>query len=270
MQSLTLVQEEMAHLRHARFEHRRVKDMVVALGSPADLGRQISATAADLGRSLWRFGDLYDPATPLPAGFRFVVRASSDILASLVWLRASGVLLNDLLAGDGEELGGHRLPALCFRGADIRGGLVLFADDGSLPLYPHWHTSWPKKSSDTRYEAIWLASWAEWVRWAAALPPRDHPSAAPPVGLSTRDRLFHDFLATALGPTPTTTQQRLLRQAGGRRWVVATNVELADATRLTVRQVRAAITSLVSTGLAERLTCRGDGAAWGVRLVTPC
>jgi hypothetical protein len=278
MADLIPIQEEMIHLRHAAFEHRRVKDVVVALGSPTDLGRTLSATASEgHRRGFWKFLDLYDPATPLPSCFRFRVTASLNRLASITRLEASAGLLVDAFPSvrhPDEDQTSNRLPAVCFRFRTARGGMVLFGDDGSLPSYPHWHVYWPQAGvgdlltfDNSRIVSARLARWSEWVHWAAALPGDDPLTVTPPVGLSVRDRLLYDLLASVLGPSPPAGHQQLLRRAEGHRWVVASNDRLATAVGLTPRQVQSAIRSLVSAGLAERLSCTGDGAAWGVRLL---
>lgn len=265
-------QEFAIDLAYSWFVHRRVKDLVIALGSPTDLGRRLSALAARRRRTRWAFADLYDPETPLPADFRFAVAASSSRYASFVWLHASTGLLDDLFTQhvsvdhlDAVE----RLPAVCFRAGDVRGGLVLFADDGSLPPYPDWHAIWPATVPGTRVVSIRLAKWSRWVRWAAAVAPHGLTLADPPQWLALRNRVLFAFLASALEPAPTAAQQRLLLRAEGRRWVVASNADLAAAVGLTGRQVQAATKSLVSAGLAERLARQGDGTAWGVRVLAP-
>jgi hypothetical protein len=145
--------------------------------------------------------------------------------------------------------------------------MVLFAADESLPSYPHWHICWPRVVSGNPIRALNVARWREWVRWAVNLPPVQPIPMRSPGGLTARDKVMFDFLASALGPHPTESQRRLLRSAGGGRWVAGTNGQLAKASGLTERQVRAAFSSLVTAGLAERLPGRGDGAAWGVRLI---
>lgn len=162
-----------------------------------------------------------------------------------------------------------RLPAVCFRFPGVRGGMVMFAADPALPPYPYWHAFWPATMGKSAVTSVRVARWSEWVRWAVTLPPVvDAPVATPPGRRSPRDRRFYDFLAAALGPTPTVSQQRLLHQAAGRRWVVAPFGALAAATGMSPGQVRAAARNLVTAGVAERLVRFGTGAAWGIRLVT--
>lgn len=270
MGRLTPSQVASIDLNNAVLEHRRVKDVVAALGRPPDLVEALYAAAARAFQRLWRFRDLYSEA-PLPADFRFAVEASPDRLASFIHLRRSAALLETLLGVEyrDDPNAADRLPAVCFPLTGVRGGMVLFADDGSLPAFPIWHTSWPATVHGTRITAIRLAKWSRWVNWAATLPSAVQHAAVPPAGLSARDRLLFDSLASALGPAPDPARHRFVRRIDGRRWVTATNAELAGLTGLTERQVRTASASLASAGVAERRPGRGDGQAWSIRLIDP-
>lgn len=266
---MTPMQNDNILLRHALFEHRRVKDLAATVGDLNELAPHLSTAASEWGHKLWRFVDLFGLDLPTLRGFRFGLTASDNRLASTVRLPVSAGLLDDLDAcrtelADTETTG--RLPAVCFHSAAFRGGMVLFAADGSLPAYPHWHICWPRVVGGTSLRAVRVAGWREWVRWAVNLPPAQPLPVRSPGGLRPRDKVMFDFLASALGSHPTESQRRLLRSMGSGRWVVGTNVQLAKVSGLTERQVRAACGSLVAAGLAERLAGRGDGTAWGVRL----
>lgn len=267
---MTPTQEHSIGLRHAIFEHRRVKDLAATVGDLKELAPHLSAAAAEYGRKLWRFLDLFDLDLPTLRDFRFRLAASDNRLASTVRLPVSAGLLDDLDvcrtdSADTETTG--RLPAVCFRSDGFRGGMVLFAADESLPPYPHWHICWPQIVSGTPIRSVRLARWREWTRWAVNLSPVQSLPVRSPGVLRPRDKVMFDFLASALGSHPTEPQRRLLRSMGGGRWVVGTNAQLAKVIGLTERQVGAAFSSLVAAGLAERLAGRGDGAAWGVRLI---
>ncbi len=268
---MTPMQHDNILLRLAVFEHRRVKDLAAAVGDLNELAPHLSAAAAEYGRKLWRFVDLFGLDLPTLRDFRFRLAASDNRLASTVRLTVSAGLLEDLDAcrtdlADTETTG--RLPAVCFHSAALRGGMVLFAADESLPAYPHWHICWPRVVGGTSLRAVRVAGWREWVRWAVNLPPVQTRPMRSPGGLTARDKVMFDFLASALGSHPTESQRRLLRSTSEGRWVVGTNAQLAKASGLTERQVRAAFSSLVTAGLAERFAGCGDGAAWGVRLIS--
>lgn len=266
---MTPMQHDNILLRHALFEHRRVKDLATTVGDLNELAPHLSTAARECGRKLWRFLDLFDLDLPTLRDFRFRLAASDNRLASTVRLPVSAGLLDDLDvcrtdSADTETTG--RLPAVCFRSDGFRGGMVLFAADESPSSYPHWHICWPRVVSGTPIRAVNVARWRDWVRWAVNLPPARPLPMRSPGGLNARDRVMFNFLASALGSHPTESQRRLLRSMGGGRWVVGTNAQLAKVIGLTERQVRAACGSLVTAGLAERLAGCGDGAAWGVRL----
>ena len=267
---MTPMQHDNILLRHALFEHRRVKDLATTVGDLNELTTHLSTAARECGRKLWRFLDLFDLDLPTLRDFRFRLAASDNRLASTVRLPVSAGLLDDLDAcrtdlADTETTG--RLPAVCFHSAAFRGGMVLFAADESLPAYPHWHICWPRVVGGTSRRAVRVAGWREWVRWAVNLPPVQPLPVRSPGELTARDKVMFDFLASALGSHPTESQRRLLRSTSEGRWVVGTNAQLAKASGLSERQVRAAFSSLITAGLAERFAGCGDGAAWGVRLI---